>query len=240
MQPVIKIGLTYTGNDEKHGYYSQWLKAAENIDIVKLCEADDNIEEVKKVDAIVLSGGIDTHPKNYGSSNTHYPNAPSSFNEKRDLFETEVFESSQRLRLPALCICRGMQLVNCILGGDLLQDNGPAVNQIHRNEGMDKKHEVRIIAGTLLQQITKVSNDWVNTAHHQSIRHLGKGLTVNAYSTDGIIEGVEWMDKKDKPFFLGVQWHPERMFKLAMESSPLSKSIRDFFINEIINSKKVQ
>jgi putative glutamine amidotransferase len=237
MQPKIKIGLTYTGTDEKHNYYVNWLKGNDDIEIIGLSEKDHNLEKIKELDAVVLSGGVDAHPKNYGSDIIDYPNAPLSFNEKRDLFETEVFELSQRQQLPALFICRGMQLVNCILGGDMVQDIGPGANDIHRNEGVDKKHDISILPGTLLSSIAATEKDSVNTAHHQSINTIGNGLQVNAFSEDGIIEGVEWADKTNKPFFLGVQWHPERMFKLGMQASPLSKNIREYFINEIKKSK---
>jgi len=237
MQPTIKIGLTYTGSDEKHNYYADWLKGNDNIEITMLSEEAHNLHEVKVMDAVVLSGGVDAHPSSYGSNIIDYPNAPLLFNEKRDLFETAVFQLSQEQKIPALCICRGMQLVNCILGGDMTQDIGPDANDIHRNEGIDKKHNIAVLPGTLLSSITEVEKDAVNTAHHQCVNQLGSGLKVNAFSEDGIIEGVEWADKTNKPFFLGVQWHPERMFKLGMQSSPLSKSIREYFINEIKKSK---
>jgi putative glutamine amidotransferase len=237
MQPTIKIGLTYTGSDEKHNYYASWLKGDDDIEITMLSEEAHNLDEVKALDAVVLSGGVDAHPSSYGSDIVDYPNAPSAFNEKRDSFETAVFLSSQEQKIPALCICRGMQLVNCILGGDMVQDIGPDANNIHRNEGVDKKHDIDVLPGTLLSSITQVKKDAVNTAHHQCINHIGNGLTINAFSEDGIIEGVEWADKTDKPFFLGVQWHPERMFKLGMQASPLSKNIREYFIKEIKNSK---
>lgn len=237
MQSTIKIGLTYTGTDEKHNNYINWLKGNDHIEIIVLSEEAHNLDEVKAVDAVVLSGGVDAHPSSYGSDIVDYPNAPSSFNEKRDSFETAVFQLSQQQKIPALCICRGMQLVNCILGGDMIQDIGADANDIHRNEGVDKKHDVTVLQDTLLSSITQVEKDTVNTAHHQCINQLGNGLKVNAFSDDGIIEGVEWADKTNKPFFLGVQWHPERMFKLGMQSSPLSKNIREYFINEIKKSK---
>jgi putative glutamine amidotransferase len=233
MQPIIKIGLTYTGTEEKHNNYVNWLKGNDNIEIIKLSAADNNLEQVKDVDAIVLSGGVDAHPKTYGSSNMNYPNAPATFNEQRDTFETAVFDICQRQNKPVLAICRGMQLVNCLLGGDMVQDIGPVANAIHKNDGNDKKHAVQILPGSLLNEITRIAEDDINSAHHQAIDKTGKGLTVNAISKDGIREGIEWADKTGKPFFLGIQWHPERMYKFDLQASPLSKNIRDYFINEI-------
>lgn len=236
MLQKIKIGLTYTGSQEKHLNYVNWLKGDDDIDIIQLSAADDNLHQVKELDALVLSGGVDTHPKNYGSSITDYPNAPGEFQEERDVFETAVFKLSQEQQLPVLAICRGMQLVNCILGGDLLQDIGPDANELHRSEGKDEQHDVLILPGTLLRRISGKERDVANSAHHQCVNRLGNGLMANTQSEDGIIEGYEWADKKGKPFLLGVQWHPERMYKLGIGSSTLSKNIREYFIEEIRKS----
>jgi putative glutamine amidotransferase len=236
MSTNIKIGLTYTGSEEKNGYYVNWLKGNDDIEIIRLSAEDDNLQLVKEVDAIVLSGGVDAHPQNYGSNNTSYPNAPAAFQEARDKFETAVFLLAQQLHIPVLGVCRGMQLINCVLGGNLIQDIGEEANNNHRNQGEDKKHPVIILPGTLLGEITNLQQDDANSAHHQCVNHLGKGLKVNATSSDGIIEGIEWADKSEKPFLLGIQWHPERMFKLHLQGSTLSKNIRDYFINQVQKS----
>lgn len=238
MKPGIKIGLTYTGTEEKHNNYVNWLKGNDDIEIIRLSAEDNNLDKAKELDAIVFSGGVDAHPKNYGKSNTNYPNAPENFNVTRDEFETELFYLSQSQNLPVLGVCRGMQLLNCVLGGDLTQDIGTDANDIHRNDGNDKKHSITVLPNTLLSKITKVEEDNANSAHHQSIGHIGNGLMINARSDDGIIEGIEWADKENKPFLLGIQWHPERMYKLDMQASPLSKNIRDYFINEVKRKKR--
>ncbi len=238
MQSKIKIALTYTGTEEKHNNYVNWLKGNEDIEIIKLSAEENNLRMIEEVDAVVLSGGLDAHPKNYGSNTTNYPNAPETFNEKRDAFETKVFQLSQQQKLPVLGVCRGMQLVNCILGGNMIQDIGQEANHIHRNDGNDKKHDIIIVPNTLLSEITNVHQDMANSAHHQSIHNIGSGLLVNAISQDGIAEGIEWADKTNKPFLLCVQWHPERMYKLDMPLSPLSKNIRDYFIAAVRESKE--
>lgn len=227
----LTIGLTYTGTEVKHNNYVKWIKGNEDIEVIKLSAELNNLEKVLEADALVLSGGIDTHPKHYGSTVTDYPNAPEKFNEERDEFEIAVFNLGRQQSLPTLAICRGMQLVNCISGGTLKQDIGEEKNKWHRNNDADKKHEVLITPGTLLSSITCAEKDIADSAHHQCVDHLGKGLMENARSQDGIIEGIEWIDKEDKAFFLGVQWHPERMYMQQIESSTLSKNIREHFID---------
>lgn len=233
MEHTITIGLTYTGTEEKHHNYVNWLTGQDHVEVVRLSAADNNLEMVAKMDAIVLSGGVDTHPKYYGSTTTDYANAPLHFQEDRDEFEIAVFKKSQELRLPVLAICRGMQLVNCILGGNLVQDIGLEANELHRSATSDEKHEVIVLPDTLLQEITHSSRDMANSAHHQCVNELGAGLIANAVSEDGITEGYEWADRSGKPFLLGVQWHPERMYKLDIAASTLSANIREYFIGEV-------
>jgi putative glutamine amidotransferase len=235
----IKIGLTYTGSEAKHNNYVKWIKEDDDtIEVLKLSAEENNLEKVPELDALVMSGGIDTHPKHYGSTITDYPNAPEKFNEARDEFEIAVFNLALQQNLPTLAICRGMQLVNCILGGDLKQDLGEEKNELHRNVDDPQKHEVIIQPGTLLHTVTEKETDVADSAHHQCINHLGRGLMENAKSHDGIIEGIEWADKKDKPFFLAVQWHPERMHLLDIQSSALSKNIREYFLKTVREGKQ--
>jgi putative glutamine amidotransferase len=99
-------------------------------------------------------------------------------------------------------------------------------NRIHRFEQNDKAHGINLIPGSLLNEIANLDRGVVNSAHHQAIKTLAMDLTVNCESDDGIIEGLEWKQKENHPFFLGVQWHPERMFKLGLAQSPFSKNIR--------------
>jgi putative glutamine amidotransferase len=234
MQSTIKIGLTYTGSEHKHNNYVRWLmKDNPAIEITRLSAADNNLGLVQSLDGIVISGGVDIHPKEYGSAVLNYANAPAAFDEARDHFEKTVYAISQQHRIPLLGVCRGMQLVNCMLGGTLTHDMGDELNAIHRFDERDRLHEIHIEAGTLLYNIAASKKELANSAHHQCIEKLGEGLTINCTSGCGIIEGVEWADNSRKSFFLGVQWHPERMYQHGLEESPLSKNIRDTFLKAI-------
>lgn len=232
-EKIIRIGVTYTGTDEKHSNYEHWLKGKDNVAITVLSPTHNGVEQIQHFDGIVLSGGIDMHPKFYNNNNTNYPNAPHEFHEKRDAFEIAVYEAGRQYKLPVLGVCRGMQLVNCVHGGNMVQDIGSTGNAIHRYEQNDKAHGINIIPGSLLAEITGLSRSVVNSAHHQSVDRLGAGLVANCMSDDGIVEGLEWADKTNQPFFIGVQWHPERMYKLNLSGSPVTKNIRDRFIEAI-------
>jgi putative glutamine amidotransferase len=233
MKALIKIGLTYTGSDEKHNNYVNWLVGSDAVEIVILTGDKIEPEDIHNLDGIVLSGGVDVHPGFYKSSVTDYPNRPADFKPGRDAFEKTVFEVSQQFSIPLLGICRGLQLVNCLTGGTLVQDLGPSLNEVHRFDKTDKKHTVIIEAGSLLHEIIGTSTTEVNSAHHQAIDKLGKDLKVSARAADGTIEGIEWEDSTGKPFFLAIQWHPERMEHVGLTNAPASINIRNRFINEV-------
>jgi putative glutamine amidotransferase len=234
----MKIALLYTGSDEKHNNYIQWLKGDDDLEVVKLSTMDSNLNEIAGCHGLVLSGGIDLHPMNYDNFRTVYPNAPETFDPKRDGFEAGAFVMAQEKHLPVLGICRGMQLINCMMDGTLQQDLGEELNKVHRADAtIDKRHPVMVERDTLLYELLQIDQSEVNSAHHQAIEKLGKGLRVNCTAPDGTIEGLEWADPSGKPFLLGVQWHPERMFKFKLEGSPLCKGIRDLFIE---SAKKIE
>lgn len=231
----MNIGLTYTGSKEKHENYVRWLQQDKTVRVITLSvETKENGGSIDDCDALVLSGGIDTHPGYYNSDNLVYPNKPAQFYEKRDAFEKSAFLSAQKRKIPVLGICRGLQLVNCILGGTLQQDLG-GKNAIHKavvNEGrqFDKAHALYLVKGSMLEEINGSDRSIVNSAHHQGIDLLANGLMVSAVSDDGVIEGLEWKEKKEKPFLLCVQWHPERMYEFTLDQSALSAGIREKFL----------
>lgn len=237
----MKIGLTHTGVEEKHLNYIKWLAGNDDIEIIQLKETENKPAEIKNYDALILSGGVDIHPKFYQEQKTNYPHAPKRFHEVRDEFEIALFQLAQENNKPVLGICRGFQLINCIYNGTLKQDLGDEQNKIHKAEVInhiqkDKAHGLDIESGTILHEILKAERLVTNSAHHQTVVKLGEGLKVNCHSDDGLIEGFERKNPNGKPFLLGVQWHPERMYKFNLEASPVSKAIRDKFIEEVKKS----
>lgn len=229
----MKIGLTYTGRGEKHENYVRWLKDRDgSIEVIKLGVGGDR-DAITRCDALVLSGGVDIHPDFY-SGGKDYVKAPEKFRKDRDLFEKFVFDHALEHGLPVLGVCRGLQLINVLCGGTLIQDLGVPGDATHEAVGdEDKRHGVHVERDSLLYEIAGEEKGEINSAHHQAIGVLGKGLIVNSHADDGTIEGIEWKEKEGKPFMLGVQWHPERMFIDKMSDTGMYKRLRDRFVEEI-------
>ncbi|HCW06329.1 MAG TPA: peptidase C26 [Cytophagales bacterium] len=224
MKKKIVIGIT---DCEKYPNYEKWILAEPDVEVIQLGHSFSNLDDVKKCDGVLITGGDDVHPRFYGSSETHYPNAPDEFVEDRDEFEIQTFLKAQENNLPVLGICRGLQLINCILGGTLQQDLGE-LNKIHKRVSKDDKiHPVKISANSLLREISQVNQGEVNSSHHQAIDKLASNLKINCQAMDGTIEGVE---RTGRPFLLAVQWHPERMLD---QDSPLSKNIKNAFLESV-------
>lgn len=120
--------------------------------------------------------------------------------------ESAYLRAALAADLPLLAICRGMQLFNVIHGGTLAQHI-----EGHRATPANKSlpaHPVAVQAGTRLAAILGAGEQAVNSRHHQAVNRVGDGLVVSARAGDGVIEGLERTDRK---FALGVQWHPENM-----------------------------
>ncbi|HUC82053.1 MAG TPA: aldehyde dehydrogenase family protein [Flavisolibacter sp.] len=234
MKQRKRIGISFSRTN--FHFYWNWFTKEDlscDLELLELSFEKANTEDFARCDGFVLTGGVDIHPSLYGG-NESYANQPGEFQPERDAFEKKIYHYAQLHRLPLLAICRGMQLVNVLNGGKLLQDLDSA-NAVHRKEGeQDKLHAVQVKPNTLLQQITGVAESQINSAHHQALdpAAIGENLWVSAVAEDdGFIEAIEFKEKADKPFMIGVQWHPERMAE--KEQDPFSQNIKEYFLAEI-------
>jgi putative glutamine amidotransferase len=228
----VKIGLTYTGNPEKQQFYIDWLTLADGVEVITLSAGEHNLDAMRLCEGLVLSGGRDIHPSLYNGS-LNYPGAPEEFDTDRDGFELDALKEAFEKKMPVLGVCRGMQLINVACKGTLIQDfRDERLIQTHKGNP-DKIHRVNLQEKSLLYEIAENPHGQTNSAHHQAVDRLGDGLMVNSLAEDGTVEGVEWLDKTGRAFLLGVQWHPERMFRFHLENTPLSQKIRERFVTEI-------
>jgi len=217
MKPIIGIAISNRVKSKKiysviNNDYIKAVQKAGGIPI--LIPFSNNMENIKeytdKIQGIIFTGGEDISPLVY---NEDPLKEVECIIEERDRFELELFKEVYEKQIPILAICRGLQLINIALGGNLYQD----INyQIPNSYGHAPKntsrhnlyHSVKIKKDSKLFDIFKTEDLKVNSFHHQSIKKLGNDLKITALSNDGIIEAIESTNEK---FLVAVQWHPENL-----------------------------
>lgn len=178
---------------------------------------DDGIEEVlDALDGLILSGGNDLAPDSYGAEADP---ATSGTNPARDRGELALLEAALEREMPVLAICRGVEVLNVVRGGDLVQHLPDVVgHEGHRVvAGEFSDHTVQVDPSSKIEPVSGV----VKSHHHQGLGRLGDGLREVAWAEDGIVEAVE---DPNKPFVVGVLWHPEagedlRLFEQLVEAA---------------------
>ena len=150
------------------------------------------------VDGLCLAGGDDVDPALYGEARLPVTEPPDP---DRDRLESALLRDALERDLPVLAICRGLQLLNAVLGGTLRQHVDG-----HSHRKLRDAHEIRITPGSRLERILGTSIYMVNSRHHQAAGKLAPGLLLAATAPDGVVEALEVPGKR---FALAVQWHPE-------------------------------
>ena len=208
MAPII--GITFSSNIVS-GTSKNYIHAIEEFGgtVRKLYPGVPD-SKFADIDGLLLTGGPDIDPKYYGEEG----HETTDINPDRDELELPLCKRAMEENLPVFGICRGIQIMNVAMGSSLYKDipsqfTDHLTHKILANSN-DSWHDIQIQRSSLLNQITGETIAEVNSRHHQSLKVIGEGFTVTAQSKDGIIEAIEDTSKR---FMLGVQYHPERMFK---------------------------
>lgn len=166
-------------------------------------------------DGLLLPGGRDVEPAAYGGQ--HPPGLTLDTHPELDAIEIQLVRWAAEDRVPVLGICRGAQLLNVALGGDLwvdLESAGQCAPFAHQAApgtapaGM-AGHPVTITTLSWLHTAVGALSVPVNSRHHQAVRSLGRQVTAVAHAPDGVVEAIEVDDAQW--FAGGVQWHPEEL-----------------------------
>lgn len=183
-------------------------------------------------DGLVLVGGGDVDPARYGADAGATPTY--GVERDRDAFEVDLLRAAERMRLPVLCICRGMQVLNVAYGGTLhphLPDLPGLLEHGVPLEGTETLHAVTPEPGSWLAAVTKTDELTCSSHHHQGVDRVGTGLRVAGRSSDGLVEALELDpgtvgDPTVEPWILGVQWHPEE----TAYDDPAQRSLFDAIV----------
>jgi len=229
--PVIAISPSWDDERQRicipNDYIEAIIRAGGSPVLLPLTDSEDVARTIlSSVDGLLLSGGADVSPSVYKEEKLPCcgETAP-----RRDVLETLLINYAQQRKLPILGICRGMQILNSVLGGSLYQDVAtqfkPDLKHPCYDTPRDCVHVVALAEGSLLREVIGLDAVPVNSRHHQAVKKLGRGLRANAFAPDGLIEGLE--SAEGYPL-LAVQWHPESLADRMQQH----RSIFDWLIRE--------
>ncbi|GAA3725435.1 putative glutamine amidotransferase [Spinactinospora alkalitolerans] len=156
---------------------------------------------------LILAGGASVEPARYGSGIE--PGVTPTMDPPRDELEWSMLDQALERGLPVLGICRGLQVVNVYYGGSLYQELAHTSYRGSHRPAEDRDHlahSVRACSGRLFE-LFGPGEAWVNSIHRQAVKRLGDDLIVTAIANDGVIEGIETVDRQ----VIAVQWHPEEL-----------------------------
>ena len=234
MRPIIGITPSLEGNEGKiytPTSYPKAIIAAGGTPMFFSFTRDIELIEqyAATVDGVLFSGGDDVNPASYGEDQRWECGDVCPM---RDDFEIQLLKVlvEKYPEKPILGICRGAQILNVAMGGTLYQDLRSQVPGCIRHQQKQisayASHRAMLEAGSRLHAIYGCTEVMVNSFHHQAVKDVGNDLVITARAADGVVEGFE---KPDHPYFVAVQWHPERQVEGPHhpEHKPLFQSFVD-------------
>lgn len=223
MKPIIGVTASLELGRDDYGIEladTEAILAAGGLPVMlpHLVEEADLDEIAEHIDGLFLAGGYDIDPTLFGEE--PHPNLgviiPS-----RDAFELALAKKVLAMNKPILGVCRGAQILNIAVGGDMYQDittqvKGDLLQHQQKAPKFHGSHFVDVTEGSLLNRLTGKMRIKVNSRHHQANRLVPAPFVISGKASDGIVEAVESMHHH---FVLGVQWHPENMARASDSAS---------------------
>ena len=228
MKPRIGIGMNYRTTEEgaeraylDHRYFDVLADlGAMPIPIIPTENVILLDAILKQVDGVLFTGGLDIDPSLW-DEDLHEETR--LLHPRRQRFDLLLYEQVQKLRLPIMGICLGIQMINVAHGGSLHQYLPDVNDEVdHGDEEHTTTHTVVLEPKTQIHQWLQIEHISVPSCHQQGIDRLGKGLVAVGTTEDGLVEVIE---RPKYPFLLALQWHIERDM-----TQPLSRTIFDQFL----------
>lgn len=209
---------------------------------------DDSDIDLNRLEGLVLGGGSDIFPENYGEEllTMKASATEKSFEARlwgtilfllrllfsiktarlkkdvlRDQMEKNLCLYAFENQLPILGICRGAQLINVALGGTLHQNIRVFYTETPHIMSILPRKQIYLTENSRLRKIFNVDKCWVNSLHNQSVKKLGSDLVITALENNQIVQAIE---HTNHPFMIGVQWHPEYLPHIKLQQG-LFKSL---------------
>ena len=228
----FRIGISYGPESGPYPHYAAAVRAAADrlkLDVETVDLSERTIAKVS-VDGIVFTGGGDVNPERFGKG--HEADRVSGVDNDRDALEFGLLAEARKKDVPILGICRGLQLLNVAHGGTLITDIPTARDHVKTAAGNDARHDIALHEGSLVAEVAGGTRANVNSSHHQAVDRLAPPFCETARADDGTVEAFEWAQPGGKPFFLAVQWHPERMD----QTEPLAGRLFERFLSAVATS----
>ena len=188
----------------------------ENEEVVK--------EQLLNVQGLILSGGHDVDPHNYGEE---LEQKIGDVWPERDVFDMRLLKFAEENNIPVLGICRGMQIINVAHGGSLYQDLSYRKEKTLKHSQNQTPtlvtHTVKADPNSQIANILGKDKFLTNSFHHQLVKDVAPDFTVAAKCVDGVVEAIENKDAS----VIGVQWHPEMLHRVVPFQNNLFKHIID-------------
>ncbi len=216
MLPVIGISCCFKPDENRYYLnrdYVQAVRTGGGIPVI--LPHDDGVDAgtiLSTMDGLLLSGGEDVDPGLFGEE--PWPEN-GTIDPERDVFEISLAKQAMAWKMPLLGICRGIQVMNVAAGGTICQDIARAIERPYKHNQQAPRwhvtHSIKIKKKSTLFNIIGEDTLRVNSFHHQMMGNLAPGFIISAHSEDGVVEGFETAD--NDIFCLGVQFHPENLFR---------------------------
>lgn len=215
MKPIIGITASMELNGSEYKAHQDHIHAVVRAGgipfILPYITDKDHIATImKQIDGLYVTGGYDIDPTLFGEE--PHP-ALGTIIPERDRFEMLLLKGMLEKDKPILGICRGCQMLNIVIGGDMFQDIYGQIDQSllqHQQHAPANhgSHYVAVVKDSLLFRLTGMERLKVNSRHHQANRNVPESFLISGRSSDDVIEAIE---SKQHRFVLGVQWHPENL-----------------------------
>ena len=217
-QPLQQLNDYYVTCVERAGGIPVILPVFEDPELAKAA--------VDRVDGVILSGGPDIDPKLYGQ---RVSAKVGTILPRRDAVDKMVAEyAMKQTNKPLLCVCRGTQMLNVVMGGTLhidLPETGSLEHRLTMYPRTEYSHEITVTEGTRLAGLIGSGTVGVNSLHHQAVCDVAEGFVVSARSIpDQVIEAIELPGER---FVVAVQWHPEELHQSANQQELFRALVRE-------------